>query len=119
METRHHAQRLKDALESVGANVSRSKSWLGEILGRINALSTGMYKDELVKNNLADFAAEQFEVACYKSLITAAEQLQAYGIAEACRQNLNEDKAMAEWLAQQVPVVTQHFLDRELTPADA
>ena len=112
-ETREHAERLKRAIQSIGGIVSGGKALLGEVVGRFNALTTTISKDKLVKNALTDFAAENFEIACYQSLIAASEELGLFQVAEICRQNLAEEKAMASWLDQRIPEITQYFLRSE------
>ncbi len=112
-QTRLHAQRVQQAIELAGGSVSKGKSWLGDIFGRINAVSTAMHNDELVKNVLMDFGSEQFEIACYRSLITAAEELNLPQVAELCRKNLQDEAAMAQFLEQLIPEVTRMHLTRE------
>ena len=112
-ETHEQADRLKRAIESIGGTASGGKALLGGVLGRFNAITTAIYKDKVVKNALADFAAENFEIACYQSLIAAAEELGLFQVAEVCRQNLAEEKAMAAWLDQQIPEITRYFLRSE------
>jgi ferritin-like metal-binding protein YciE len=112
-ETRVQADRLKNLIESIGGQISNSKALLGNLLGRFNAFSTAMYRDELVKNALADFASEQFEIACYTSLIAAAEEIGLAQVVEVCRQNLAEEKGMAGWLEQQIPEITRNYLRTE------
>jgi ferritin-like metal-binding protein YciE len=63
-----------------------------------------------VKNTLLDYASEQFEVPCYTALMNAAIELGYPEVAKLCRQNLEEDRAMAEWLLQQVPAVVSQEL---------
>jgi ferritin-like metal-binding protein YciE len=112
-ETRIQADRLKNVIEGVGGKVSNTKALLGNLLGQLNAVSTGLYRDELVKNALGDFASEQLEIACYTSLIAAAEEIGLAQVAEVCRQNLNEEKAMGSWLEQQIPEITRSYLRTE------
>ena len=64
-----------------------------------------MFRDQLVKNALADYASEQLEVACYTALVSAATELGYPRIADLCKENLQEDQAMATWLLQQLPAV--------------
>src|SRR5205809_3573437 len=113
-ETREQAYRLKRAIESIGGTVSNTKAFLGEVAGRFNALTMKLAPDKIVKNVLSDFAAEQFEIACYKSLIAAAEELGFFQVAEVCRQNMAEEESMAAWLEQQIPEVTRYFLRKEV-----
>jgi ferritin-like metal-binding protein YciE len=109
-ETQRHAERVRQCIERRGGSVSRTKGGLGAIDGKITSMSTEFAEDELVKNALADYAAEQFEVASYRSLVAAAEELGDEATARACRQNLEEDERMANWLAEQIPDVTKQYL---------
>ena len=74
------------------------KSALSALFGQVQSVSTGLFSDELMKNALSDYAAEQFEIACYRSLVVAAEELGDARVAALCRANLQEDEAMARWL---------------------
>ncbi len=117
-ETHQHIQRLRQAIALAGASVSSGKSWLGDIFGRINAISTAMSRDELVKNVLMDYASEHFEIASYKSLIAAAEELNFPEIVELCRNNLQEEISMARWLESMIAEVTRmHLQQQELRAA--
>jgi ferritin-like metal-binding protein YciE len=111
-ETRRHADLVKQCVERLGSDTSALKTGMANIMGTMTALSTGAAKDELVKNCLADYAAEPFEVACYTALIAGAELLGDRQTAQTCRQILAEDEAMAAWIAQQLPLIVQEVLQR-------
>lgn len=81
-------------------------------MGTVQAVSTGMAKDELVKNALADHAAEQLEVASYRALIAGAQQLGDQQTARVREEILREDEAMALWVGQQLPLVVQETLQQ-------
>src|SRR5687767_8815881 len=98
LETRQHAERVRGCLEKIGERVSPTKSILGQASGRLQAVATGLSGDQIVKNMLMDSASEHFEAACYRSLITAAEELNYPEIAATCRDIQYEDEAMANWL---------------------
>jgi len=83
---------------------------MGKIGGFFQGISTGMTKDEMVKNALTDYASEHFEIACYTSLIAAAQAIDDQQTVAVCQQILHDEEAMAHWLQQQVPVITQEFL---------
>jgi ferritin-like metal-binding protein YciE len=85
---------------------------MSSLFGQMQALSTGPAQDEMVKNALADFAAENFEVASYRSLIAAAQDLGDQQTASVCQQILQEDEAMARWIEQSLPVVVQDTMRR-------
>ncbi|GCE09967.1 YciE/YciF ferroxidase family protein [Dictyobacter aurantiacus] len=109
-ETRRHADLVKGCVESLGGKTSAVKAGMASLFGQVQAHSTGAAKDELVKNALADYAAENFEVASYTSLISAAQALGEQQVATVCQQILQEDAAMADWLQQNLPTVTQQVL---------
>jgi ferritin-like metal-binding protein YciE len=69
-----------------------------DITGRV-------FTDPLVKNVIAELAAEHFEVAAYTALIAAAEHAGEAEVARLCRLNRGEDEDMAEWLDAQIPIV--------------
>src|SRR5215207_5309291 len=74
-ETREHALLVRSCIERLGEQPSATKVTLGKIMGTVGGLGTGAAKDELVKNFLADFAAEHQEIASYQALIVAARDL--------------------------------------------
>ncbi len=108
--TRRHADRVKECIERLGADTSGLKAGTAKISGTLQGMSTGIAEDELVKNAISDYAAEQFEIASYRSLIAAAEELGEQETVRACQENLREDEEMAQWLEQQLPTVIQEFL---------
>lgn len=110
-ETRMHIDRLEECFRELGTRPSRLKSTLSSIVGTVESVATGLFRDEMVKNALVDCASEQFEVACYLALVTAARELGHYRIAELCEQNLREDEAMALWLRDRVPLVVSASLE--------
>ena len=104
-ETQTHAARMEQCLRALGTTPSTVKSTLSQIMGTVQGLSTGMFQDGPVKNALADYSAEQLEVASYRVLITAARELGYEEIAQLCEMNMQEDEAMALWLRDQIPNV--------------
>lgn len=110
VETQQHAQRLTDCLRILNTAPSAVKSGVSSVIGTLEGSATAMFRDTLVKDALADYASEQFEIACYTALIAAATELGHPEVARLCRMNLEEDRAMGEWLLQQLPaVVSQEF----------
>jgi ferritin-like metal-binding protein YciE len=111
-ETQRHAELIRGCLAQLNESPSTVKAWWGSMMGKAQGVSTGMYADEPVKNILADYAAEHFEIACYTSLIAAAEELRLEGIAETCREILREEEEMADWLCANIPAITQLHLQQ-------
>ena len=112
-ETRQHAEKLKGCLQRLGSQPSAAKGAVGTFMGTARGLATRAAKDTVVKNILADYASEHFEIICYKSLIAAAEEADDQETARVCREILKEEEAMVEFLDEQIAPVTKKFMDRE------
>lgn len=110
-ETEGHAAILKECITRRGGDVSQLKAALGKITGAVTSVTSGMFSDELIKNNLSDYTAEHMEISSYTSLIAAAEATGDMQTAGACRRILSEEVAMADWLKGQIPTITMHMLD--------
>ena len=114
-ETRRHAELVRGCVERLGGSTSAVKTGLANVSGVVQAFSTATAEDELVKNALSDYAAEQFEVAAYKALIAGAQALGDQETVRVCREILREDEAMALWLDQQLPSIVQWTLRQQAT----
>jgi ferritin-like metal-binding protein YciE len=108
VETQQHAQRIRECLRLLKASPSGVKSTLSSFFGSVEGATTAIFRDQLVKDALADYASEQFEVACYTALVGAATELGYDDVARLCQQNLQEDQAMAAWVLQHIPSVVSH-----------
>jgi ferritin-like metal-binding protein YciE len=112
VETQQHVQRLQECLRLLDSAPSGVKSALSSLIGSVEGTTTAIFRDQLVKDALADYASEQFEVACYTALVSAATELGYPEIATLCKQNLQEDQAMAAWVLQHIPsVVSQDAIN--------
>jgi len=72
--------------------------------------------DEIIKGAIAGYVFENLEIATYTALRAAAL---AEGDAETVRvvdQILPQEQAMAEWLLNHLPQLTDDFLARDATP---
>src|SRR5581483_12274454 len=109
-QTRRHAQLVEGCVEALGSHTSGMKTGMARLLGQMQAVSTGPAQDEMMKNALADYAAENFEVASYTALVDAATVLGEQRVAQVCQQILQEDQEMARWLQQNIPSLTERTL---------
>lgn len=109
--TKTQAERVRACVERLGDDVSRVKSGLANFLGGVQGMSTGMAEDKIVKNALANYAIEHFEIASYMANAAAARDLGYEDIASVCETIIMEEQDMADWLEMQLPMVTrQHLL---------
>lgn len=109
-ETREHAELVERCIERLGGSVSSAKGLVGRVSGVFSGASTALAADELVKNCLADYSMEHFEIASYQSLIAGAEALGFEDVADTCRRILRDEEHMAEWLEENLPVITRNYL---------
>lgn len=109
-ETRQHRTRVAAALSSLGESPSRLKSMAGGLVGMVEGMSTAMFRDMLIKNIIADYTMEHFEIACYRTLRVAANEAGHPAIASMCEEILRDETAMAEWLEEQLPDMTRAHL---------
>jgi ferritin-like metal-binding protein YciE len=102
-QTRQHVRMVRRCIEELGAKPSRMKSAIGQISGMLNAMTTEPFEDEVVRNFLADYSAENLEIASYRAIIAAAREAGHPKIARICGQILEEEEAMADWLYENLP----------------
>ena len=106
-QTKDQAERVKGCIEQLGGKVSHTKSALANMMGAIQGMGTGPAKDTALKDALTNYAAENFEIASYKSLAMAARQLGHENIASTCEGIMHEEEQMARWVEQQLPKMTE------------
>lgn len=113
-QTKMHAERVKDCVERLGGSTSTVKTAMGTVSGFFQGMSTGAAPDELVKNALADYASEHFEIACYRALIVAARALGENDVVRVCESILQDEEEMARFLERNLPMAVQEFLGQEV-----
>jgi ferritin-like metal-binding protein YciE len=118
-ETIEHAERLTRCLEMLGSSPSTVKSMTGQMLEMGKGMMTKFARDERIKDFLAAYGSEYFEVACYKSLIAGARSAGEEEIIPLLEQNLKEDRAMADWLDMNVEGITRDYLNTTTATAAA
>jgi len=112
-QTRRHAELVKSCVERMGGETSGLKTGMASVMGTVQGMTTKLAKDELIKNTLHDYGTEHFEIACYTSLIAAAENLGDQETAQVCREILRDDQTMADFLFPQIPLATIEMLQME------
>lgn len=109
-ETEGQIVRIEEVLDGLNEDHSSLKDMALSLTGSMAAMGHAIAGDEILKNSFANFAFEHFEMAAYKSLLTIAEA-GGFGAASAALQaNLAEEKAMAQWLDENIVSVTTRFL---------
>ena len=115
-ETRQQAKRLEQCLGRLNGGTSTMKDAGGKMLAMGQAMSGIFAGDEIVKGSLANYTFEHMEIASYRILIATAKEAGDMETQRVCEENLREEEAMASWLQQNLPEVTQQFLTRDSQP---
>jgi ferritin-like metal-binding protein YciE len=112
-ETRRHAEMVKSRIEALGEETSSIKSGMSKLSGMIQGMGTKATGDTLVKNSIADYASEHFEIASYRALMVAAREMGDHETAQMCEQILRDEESMASFLEQNLPMVVQETVRQE------
>jgi len=103
-------ERIDRCLKSLGSDTSTFKDLASRFFGIAQAYAVAVVADEVVKDCLAAYAWRHFEIAAYSSLGAAALMLEEPEVARMCNDHLEQERAMASWLEQQIPEVTLEYL---------
>jgi ferritin-like metal-binding protein YciE len=114
-ETRRQAEDVKNLIQQLGGTVSTSKVIFGKVMGLGQSVSTELFRDEITKNFLADYAAEHFEIASYQALIATAQQIGEHQCIPVLERILEEEIAMARWIEDNIPLAVRIGLERTAT----
>jgi len=109
-ETEGQVGRIEEVLSGLNEDHSSLKDMALSFTGAMAAMGHTMADDEILKNSFANFAFENFEIAAYKSLLTVAEAGGFGAATSALQANLAEEKAMAQWLDENLISVTTKYL---------
>lgn len=108
-ETEGQIARLDRILDSLGEDKSSLKDLALSVAGTFAAVGHTVAPDEILKNSMANYAFENFEIAAYKSLIALAEASGNDSAIADLELNLDEEMEMAEWLDANIEAVTLQF----------
>jgi ferritin-like metal-binding protein YciE len=109
-ESVDQVQHIERCLKKLGSDTSTFKDLTSRFIGIAQAYAVAVVPDEVVKDCLAVYASRHFEIAAYVSLGAAALALEEPEVARMCDEHLQQERAMANWVEQQIPEVTLEFL---------
>lgn len=115
-ETRGQQQLLQQCIERLGGSTSSIKD-MGAKLMAFGQAASGMFvSDEVVKGAMSAYVFENMEIASYTILIAAAKIAGDSETQRVCEQILPQELAMADWLREYLPELTDTFLERKADP---
>jgi ferritin-like metal-binding protein YciE len=109
-ESQWQAEQIRGCLEKYDTDPSTLKNLIGKVMASMGAIESAMSGDEVVKNCLGNYAFECFEIACYKALIQAAEDVGDVHTQRVCEIILDQEIAMAKWVELQLPDVVTEYM---------
>lgn len=123
-QTHRHAELVAGRITALGGasehqDVARHEDRLSNFLGPVQNLLADVASAEderVLKSTVSDYAAENFEIATYGAILTAAEDTGDADTARVCRQILGQEQEMAQWLDEQLPSLVEGMI-REARPA--
>jgi len=110
---------LAELLGAMDEGSSTLKDTALSMVGTLAAMGHATAVDEIIKNSLANFAFENYEIAAYNSLLILAELGMFNRAADLLQANLNEEQAMADWLRENLRQTTLRFVQLSNVDEDA
>lgn len=111
-ETEAQIARLDQILQTAGEGASSLKDSFLSAFGGMASLGHATAGDEILKNSMANFAFENYEIAAYLSLITSARASGEAAAVPLLEQTLEEERRMASWIEGNIASVTEAFIER-------
>jgi len=111
-ETKHQITLLEEILDRNDISRSMLKDSMSKMMAFGQSMGGMAASDEIVKGSISGYVFEQFEIACYTSLLAAAKKAGDVASVPAIESILAEEQRMADWLIQHIPDTTEQFLLR-------
>ena len=109
-ETKNQIVQLETILDRNDISRSVIKDSMSKIAALGQSIGGIFPSDEIVKGSISGYVFEQFEIACYTSLLAAAKNAGDTASIPIIEAILNDEKHMADWLIQHIPQTTEKFL---------
>lgn len=113
-QTKNQADRLEDAIEDLGGDVSSVKSTGAKAMGYLQGALSNLGDDRIVKNAIMEHATEHFEMATYQSIKTLALRCGEDDVADLADEIMQEEMRMGEKLKEHLPEIVEMYADERL-----
>jgi ferritin-like metal-binding protein YciE len=111
-ESKQQAARIESLLVDLNTSHSTLKDIVTSLMGNVAALGHASASDEVVKNTLANYAFEHYEIASYQSLLIVAEVAGQQASTSVLQQSLGEEQAMAQWIKDHLKPTMLRYVER-------
>lgn len=114
-ETRGQQALVQSVIDRFETSHSVLKDAVGKLAALAQAMGGMLADDEVMKGTLSSYAFENFEIASYTALISAAELVGDDDGIRIFEQIREQEMNMADWLLAQLPELTDEFMLRSAT----
>jgi ferritin-like metal-binding protein YciE len=111
-ESKQQARRIEELLSSFGTSHSALKDTITSVMGNMAALGHSTAPDEVIKNTIANFAFENYEIASYVSLLALADATGHERAKLALNESLREEERMAQWIQDHIAPTVLRYVER-------
>lgn len=109
-ETELHAEKIAQLLRDRQADIPELKEKLAEMIGSMEAVFAEMGDTDAIKYFIADFTAENMEIAVYETILIVANELEDMDAIKVISEILEQEESMVGWLTDnQEKIVTDTF----------
>ena len=108
--SKRQREEVERQLQRLGSDTSTLKDWAMRIAGRIEPYVSVLTPDSVPKNCIAALAYENFEIASYRSMLGAAEELGMAELRTMSERFIREEQEMAQFLFDHLPEITRQYL---------
>lgn len=115
-ETRLQQAQVQSVIDQHAISHSVLKDAMGKMSAMGQAIGGMLAGDEVIKSVISGYVFENFEIACYTTLIATAEQVGDMEGARVFERIREQEIAMAHWLMDHLPAITEQFLIRSAEP---
>lgn len=113
-QTESQAEKLKSEIERLGEDVSTLKTEMAELGAAMSGLMSDMSADKMIKNAIADHAAEHLEMATYQAIAKAAEMCEEDETAQMAREIMEQETKMGEQLETELDNMVEKYINMKV-----
>lgn len=111
-ESKQQAVRIEELLAGLNTSHSTLKDMVTSFMGNVAAIAHAPASDEVVKNTLANYAFEHYEIASYQGLLVVAEVAGQSASTLVLQQSLKEEQSMAQWIEDHLKPTMLRYVER-------
>jgi ferritin-like metal-binding protein YciE len=110
---KQHRELFRQCIERRGGSTSTIKDVTMAVVGKFQELTGMLMADEVLKNVIGDYSFKHYQIACYKSLMAAAEEASDPETKRVCEDILSTDQQLVDRLLPYIPQVTREYMRRD------